>query len=95
MRDLEIEGYAVPIEPGVWQRVLTYGVPRLWGACWTAICAMAFLMILFRGYGKLCLIPVACWPLGYILLVLLTLWDEHWDDVLIASTKYRSHYEAR
>lgn len=94
MRDEEIPGYIVEIPSGVWQRVTTLGAPRLWLAGLTVVCALAFLSLLFRGYGLLALLPVLLWPVGYGGLVLLTLWDEQFDEVLLVTSRYKSRYKA-
>jgi type IV secretory pathway TrbD component len=51
MKDSEIEGYFSPIHRGLWERILSFGAPRVWAACWTVLCAFAFMSLLFRGHS--------------------------------------------
>jgi type IV secretory pathway TrbD component len=89
-----IDGYEAPIYQALWKRISMLGAPRIWSAIWLVINAYAALMLL-TVYGLWwTLIPVITWPIGQGLLVLLTLWDTQFDDVLIASVRYDSHYEA-
>jgi type IV secretory pathway TrbD component len=52
------------------------------------------LMLLSVYSAKWALFPLALWPVGQGILVLLTIWDVQWDDVLLASMKYRFYYDA-
>jgi len=55
--------------------------------------ALIFLSVLSF---KTALIPLVVWAMGQGLLVLLTQWDLHWDDIGIAqlTRRYRDHYGA-
>jgi type IV secretory pathway TrbD component len=94
MKDLEIEGYATEIHRGLWERITSFGAPRLWAACWTVFCAFVAIQLLFRGQTKLMFLPMGLWPVGHGILVLLTNWDRQFDDVLLVSPRYKDHYEA-
>jgi type IV secretory pathway TrbD component len=94
MKDAEIDGYTCQIFRGLWERILTFGAPRVWAAVWTVLCAFAFMSLLFRGHLWLMFLPIALWPLGHGVLVLLVQWDAQFDDVLLVSGRYRDHYDA-
>jgi type IV secretory pathway TrbD component len=89
-----IDGYEAPIHQGLWKRIQMLGAPRLWSAIWLVLNAYAALMLLTTVSAWWALLPVILWPLGQGALVLLTLWDVQFDDVLLASPKYKSFYEA-
>jgi hypothetical protein len=93
MNDLDIEGYATEIHQGVWRRVESFGAPRVWAGVWLVACAFAVLRLLFTGHTYLMFLPVALWPVGHGILVLLMLWDRSWDDILLVSGRYKDYYE--
>lgn len=89
-----IEGYESQIYQALWKRILMLWAPRMWSAIWLVLNAYALLMLL-TVYGLwYAIIPMILWPIGQGAMVALTLWDEQFDDVLLASVKYRSYYEA-
>jgi len=88
-----IEGYEAPIHRGLWERILTWGAPRWWSAVWAALCLYAALMVLMVFSAWWALVPLGLWPIGQGSMILLTVWDVSWDDVLLVSAKYRSYYE--
>jgi type IV secretion system protein VirB3 len=91
-----IEGYAAPIHRALWERILTMGAPRLWAAAWIALCLYAALLFLTVIGVRWAILPLVVWALGQGVLMGLTHWDPHWDDVGIAhlTRRYRSLYEA-
>lgn len=89
-----IEGYQATIYQALWKRILMLWAPRMWTAIWLVVNAYALLMLV-TVYGVwYAAFPFVIWPSGQGLLVALTLWDVQFDDVLLASVKYSSHYEA-
>lgn len=92
----EALGYRQPILQGVWQRVQTFGVLRLWGHCWAAFWLMVGLWTLtYLGFTWL-ILPVVCWLLGHGILALLTQWNASWDEMLGAHwrRRYKAKYDA-
>jgi hypothetical protein len=86
----------VPILQGVWSRITTFGVLRAWGHCWAAFCLFVGLWTLtYLGFRWLA-VPFFVWILGHGCLVLLTQWNERWDEIIAASFKgrYRDRYDA-
>jgi type IV secretory pathway TrbD component len=92
-----VPGFQEDIHPGVWQRHTVLGCPQKWAMAWMAICGYGVAYILYALPIRL-LIPLGVvWALGQGVLALLTTWDPQWDDVLLASLKYRRYkkrYEA-
>jgi hypothetical protein len=89
-------GYRVPILRGVWERIQTWGVLRLWGHCWAAGCLFVGLWSLtYLGWRWLA-VPFFFWTVGHGLLFLLTQWNERWDEMVGAQMrrKYKSRYDA-
>jgi type IV secretory pathway TrbD component len=41
-----IAGYEAPIKRALWERILTFGAPRLWAAFWTVFCLYAGLLVM-------------------------------------------------
>jgi type IV secretory pathway TrbD component len=89
-----IEGYESPIHRALWERILTWGAPRLWSALWVVVCLYAALVLLTAFSARWALVPLGLWPVGQGIMVWLTMWDVQFDDVLLASVKYRSFYDA-
>lgn len=88
-------GYSMPILQGVWERAKTYGVLRMWAACWAVLHLGAGLyLITYYGFRWL-LVLFLTWILGHGLLVMLTKWNDRFDEMLIAqlSRRYKDHYE--
>jgi hypothetical protein len=89
-------GYRVLILRGVWERIQTWGVLRVWGHCWAAACLFAGLWTLtYLGFRWLA-VPFFAWILGHGLLFLLTQWNENWDCMIGAQMrrKYKGRYDA-
>jgi type IV secretory pathway TrbD component len=91
-----IEGYQAPIHRALWERITTMGAPRMWAAAWLVLCLYAALIFLSVFGVRWAVLPLVVWAIGQGILVLLTQWDLHWDDVAIAQVTrcYRDHYEA-
>jgi type IV secretory pathway TrbD component len=91
-----IEGYQAPIHRALWERITTMGAPRMWAAAWLVLCLYTALIFLSVFGARWALLPLVVWAIGQGILVLLTQWDLHWDDVAIAQVtrRYRDHYEA-
>lgn len=88
-------GFKVPIMQGVWARAKTYGVLRMWAACWAVLhLGIALYVVTYYGFRWL-LILVTTWLIGHGLLVMLTTWNDRWDDMIQAqlSRRYKDHYE--
>jgi type IV secretory pathway TrbD component len=95
-RPERIEGYESPIHRALWERILTLGAPRMWAAVWLVLCLyMALLFLTIIGL-RWALLPLVGWALGQGVLVLLTQWDVHWDDLAIAQAtrRYKALYDA-
>jgi type IV secretory pathway TrbD component len=88
-------GYRAPIYRAVWERILTWGAPRLFSALWVAICLYAVLLIITAGRPKFLILVALVWPAGQAVLALLTRWDDRFDEVILASPKYSRFYDAR
>jgi type IV secretory pathway TrbD component len=91
-----IEGYEAPIKRALWERILTFGAPRLWAAFWAVFCLYAGLLAMVGLGFKWILVPALIWMLGHGVLVGLTLFDVNWDDIAIAqlTRRYKAHYDA-
>jgi type IV secretory pathway TrbD component len=91
-----IDGYEAPIHRALWERILTLGAPRMWAAVWLALCLYTALLFLTVLGARWALLPLVVWALGQGVLILLTQWDTHWDDLGIAqlTRRYRAFYEA-
>jgi hypothetical protein len=68
----------------------------MWAAVWLALCLYGALIFLTVMGFRWALLPLVVWALGQGLLVLLTQWDNLWDDIGIAqlSRRYKALYEA-
>jgi hypothetical protein len=91
-----IHGYEVPILRGVWERITTFGVLRVWGHCWAAFCLFwGLLALTYLGFRWLA-VPFVLWLLGHGALLLLTQWNVKWDEMAFAQMRrrYRSRYDA-
>jgi hypothetical protein len=89
-------GYRAIILRGVWERIQTFGAPRLWSHAWAAACLFVGLLILtYWGFLWLAL-PLIVWLLGHGTLVLLTQWHHRWDELVMAqmNRKYKGRYDA-
>lgn len=91
-----IHGYRVPILQGVWQRVTTFGVLRLWSHAWAAACLFVGLLTLTYVGLKWVVVPVGLWLLGHGTLLLLTQWNSKFDEMFFAHLRrrYKSSYRA-
>jgi hypothetical protein len=83
-RPAHVAGFEAPIYRGIWERVLSLGVPRAWMRVWLGLCLIAALHLLYGGRPKLLVLPAVLWGLGHLGLVLLTSWDGHWDEIMLA-----------
>jgi type IV secretory pathway TrbD component len=90
-----VTGYRAPIYRAVWERILTWGAPRLFSALWIAVNLYAALLLITAGRPRWLIILVLIWPAGQALLALLTRWDAQFDEVMLAGPKYRKFYDAR
>jgi hypothetical protein len=89
-------GYRVPIYQGVWERITSFGVLRVWGHCWVALWLFVGLWTLtYRGFLWLA-VPLLCWLFGHVALVWLTKWNNRFDDMAYAqwNRQYRDRYDA-
>jgi hypothetical protein len=91
-----ILGYRMPILRGVWERVTTFGALRMWSHTWAIFCVYLGLLALSLIGVKWMLIPLALWFVGQGVLILLTQWNERFDEMIGAQLRrrYRSHYDA-
>jgi hypothetical protein len=89
-------GYRVSILRGVWARIQTWGVLRLWGHCWAAACLFGGLWTLTYVGFRWLVVPGAVWIVGHGVLFLLTQWNERFDEMMGAQLrrKYRGRYDA-
>jgi hypothetical protein len=91
-----IHGYEAPILRGVWERITSFGVLRVWGHVWAACCLFVGLLVLtYVGFRWLA-VPFVGWLLGHGALVLLTQWSDRWDEMALAHLRrrYKSRYDA-
>ena len=91
-----VEGYDAPVKQALWMRVCTYGVPRTWAALWVCACLYLALMTMVLLGVKWLLVPALLWLAGHGVLMALTLFDTHWDEMAIAqiTRRYRAYYDA-
>jgi type IV secretory pathway TrbD component len=91
-----LHGYQVPILRGVWERIIVFGAPRFYARAWACLWLFVGLLLLtYWGFRWLPL-PLLGWLAGHGVLVLLTQWNPHWDDMLVAqmNQRYKSRYSA-
>jgi type IV secretory pathway TrbD component len=89
-----IEGYHAPIHRAIWQRILTWGAPRMWSGVWLLLCLMATAWSFVIFEARVYFVPMVLWGIGQASLKALTRWDPQWDQVAKAKFRYRSYYEA-
>jgi type IV secretory pathway TrbD component len=89
----EPRGFSSPIYR-FWERIEIWGVPRLWFVAWTAVCVIWAFSWLVRYRSWAALVPAAVWVPVWLLLAWLTKRDPQWDEVGLASLRYRSKYDA-
>lgn len=88
-------GYVAQIHQAVWKRVTMFGGPKMVSCLWLATCLQVALFLLplagFRWAGA----ALAIWCVGQGILIALTIWDEQWDELVIAhlTRRYPSSYE--
>lgn len=89
-------GYQAPILRGVWERIKTFGVLRLWGHCHAALWLGVGLWVLTCLGFRWLLLPLLLWGMGHGLLMWLTQWNDRWDEMAIAQLgrKYKDRYDA-
>jgi type IV secretory pathway TrbD component len=90
----DIEGYAAPIHRSLWNRILTWGTPRMWAGLWVLLCPIATMWAFVKLEGRVYIVPMVLWAVGQAILKALTRWDLQWDQVIAAKPKYRSYYHA-
>jgi type IV secretory pathway TrbD component len=90
-----VEGYTAPIHRALWERITTLGAPRMWAAAWLVLCLYAALIFLTVIGFRWALVPLVTWAIGQGVLVVLTQWDVHFDDIALAqlARRYRASYE--
>jgi type IV secretory pathway TrbD component len=95
-REAQSYGYTAPILRGVWERITSFGAPRMWSHAWAAMCLFLGLLLLTYWGFKWLAIPVALWAIGHGTLVALTTWNTKWDEMILAqmNRKYKSRYSA-
>jgi hypothetical protein len=89
-------GYEAPILQGVWQRIQSFGVLRLWGQCWAALwIGVGLWTLTYLGFRWLVL-PFVCWIVGHGVLAWLTQWNDRWDEMAMAQwgRGYKDRYDA-
>ena len=89
----QLYGYRAPILRGVWERITTFGVLRVWSHCWAACCLFLGLLTLTLVGFKWTVVPLLTWLLGHGALVFLTQWNSRWDEMMVA--QWRRHYKGR
>ena len=91
-----IEGYEAPVKRALWERVTSFGAPRVWAALWVALCLYVGLFFMVGLGFKWVVLPALVWLLGHLVLIGLTLWDEKWDEVAGAqlTNRYKAFYDA-
>jgi type IV secretory pathway TrbD component len=91
-----IDGYEAPIKRALWERVTSFGAPRVWASLWIAVCLYAGLFALVGLGFKWVALPAIVWLLGHGVLIGLTLWDPNWDEVASAqlTNRYKDFYDA-
>ena len=61
-----VEGYEAPIKRALWERITSFGVPRLWATLWMVCCLYVGLLVMV-GLGFTWLVVPAwcgCWAMG-------------------------------
>jgi type IV secretory pathway TrbD component len=95
-RNDRAEGYSADIKRSLWERVQSFGVPRVWGTLWLCACLYGGLLTM-TFLGMLWVIaPLVVWLIGHGVLVALTHFDPHWDDMALAHLRrrYAAQYDA-
>lgn len=95
-RQAWVDGYEAPIKRALWERICSFGVPRLWATVWMVCCLYAGLVVMV-GLGFLwMLVPALVWLAGHGLLIALTLFDVQWDEMVVAqlTRRYKPYYDA-
>jgi type IV secretory pathway TrbD component len=88
-------GFAAPVYRAVWERITTWGAPRLFSALWIAVNLYGALLLITANRARWLVAIVIIWPAGQALLALLTRWDAQFDEVVMAGPKYRRFYDVR
>jgi hypothetical protein len=78
-----IKGYEVDVYQGLWDRPKTLGAPRAWAAAWLIAALYAALLFLMSGHLRWIVFVGVAWAGGQAILVALTSWDVHWDQVMV------------
>jgi type IV secretory pathway TrbD component len=89
-----LSGFRAPIHRSIWNRILTWGAPRVWSGVWMLLCLMATGWTFVKLEGRLYLVPMVLWAIGQAILKALTRWDTQFDQVFKAKLRYRDYYEA-
>jgi type IV secretory pathway TrbD component len=92
----QVLGWQVPIQRGVWERILVGGAPRFYAKAWA--CAWLFLGLMLLTYWgwRWLVLPCGAWLIGHGVLVWLTQWNSRFDDMALAqwNQRYKSRYDA-
>src|SRR4029453_15222033 len=89
-------GYQTRIKRALWETVKTLGGPTIPASIWLASHVFAaFLLMVFGGFRWI-LLPGVLWLTGQGIMIALTIYDEHWFDVMLAQLtfQYKDRYEA-
>jgi len=91
-----IHGFQVPILRGVWERIITFGAPRIYARTWACLWLFIGLILLTYWGFRWLAVPFLGWLLGQGVLVLLTQWNPRWDDMMYAqmNQRYKARYSA-
>ena len=81
-----VEGYEAPIKRALWERITSFGVPRLWATLWMVCCLYVGLLVMVGLGFTWLLVPAVVWMLGHGVLMGLTLFDAHWDEMVAGPT---------
>lgn len=89
-------GYKMPILRGVWERIKTMGGLRVFTHVWIAVCAFLGLWTLINLGFRWLPAPFLLWVAGHAALVLLTQWNDKFDDMILAqfNRQYKDRYDA-
>src|SRR5207245_10141679 len=87
-----VHGYQVPIQRGVWDRIIVFGAPRFYARAWACLWLFVGLLLLtYWGFRWLPL-PFLGWLVGHGVLFLLTQWNPNWEDMLVVQLIHLYNY---
>ena len=95
-REAWVEGYEAPIKRALWERITSFGVPRLWATLWMVCCLYVGLLVMVGLGFTWLMVPALVWMIGHGLLIALTLFDAQWDEMVLAqlTRRYKAFYDA-